>query len=374
MDWKLKYDITSNGFLPEKCEDTLPEKFKELLNVINNLDSTNFINLVDDLDLYNVPNIYDLEDKYLKYLYSSLTIIMNKYLYFDLNNIKSLIPFYIGQLLVNVSEKLGLKPVISYYTNAWNWKLIDPTKPISIENLTMINTIINKDDDNIEDEKWFNIITLYIESISANVIDPIELIYQEITKSSPDQELIIKNLRIICSNIILISDAIKRLREKCRYDVYFNRIRVYISGSNNTQFFKDGVKIKNLDIKLSFHGVSGAQSAMIQTFDRFFSIEHPTTSNYLTSMREHMPDKFRKYIEFIDKRKSLREYINDNKLDNNSDIVKLFNECIRYLVIFRSRHLAIIKNYTSKYLTEKDLSYAVNYCSDMIKDYCHDKI
>jgi hypothetical protein len=35
MDWKTKYDITSNGFLPEKCEDKLPEKFKELTYVID---------------------------------------------------------------------------------------------------------------------------------------------------------------------------------------------------------------------------------------------------------------------------------------------------------------------------------------------------
>jgi hypothetical protein len=299
---------------------------------------------------------------------------MNKYLYFDLDNIKSIIPHYIGQLLVNVSSKLGLKPVISYYTNAWNWKLIDLTKPISIDNLTMINTIINNNDGNVEDEKWFNIITLYIESLSANVIDPIETIYDEIVKSSPDKMIIESNLKIICNNTILISETIKRLREKCRYDVYFNRIRVYISGSNNKLFFEDGVKIKNSDIKLSFHGVSGAQSALIQTFDRFFSIQHPTTSNYLYSMRDHMPEKFRSYIEYIDKRKSLRDFIIENKLDDKSEIVKLFNESIKYLVIFRSRHLAIIKDFTSRFVSENDLSYAVNYCSDMIKDYCKDKI
>lgn len=374
MDWKKKYDITSNGFLPEKCEDKLPEKFKELLNVISNLNSYDFISLVDNLDQYSIPDIEDLDNSYLKYLYSSLTIIMNKYLYFDLNNIKSIIPYYIGQLLVNVSSKLGLNPVISYYTNVWNWKLIDPTKPISIENLTMINTIINKDDGNVEDEKWFNIITLYIESLSANVIDPIDAIYEEIIKSSPDHKIIESNLKIICSNTFLISEVIKRLREKCRYDVYFNRIRVYISGSNNKTFFKDGVKIKNTDITLSFHGVSGAQSAMIHTFDRFFSIHHESTSHYLISMRDHMPEKFRSYIEFIDKRKSLREFITENKLDDKSEIVKLFNESIKYLVIFRSRHLSIIKDYSSNFVSEKDLSYAVDYCSDMIKDYCHDKI
>jgi hypothetical protein len=170
--------------------------------------------------------------------------------------IKDCIPYYIGQLLVNVSSKLCLKPVISYYTNVWNWKLINPTKSFTIENLTIINTIINKNDENIEDEKWFNIITLYIEYQSAKVIEPIEEIYKEIEKTYPDEKIIIKNLRIICSNIIVISDTIKRLREKCRHDVYFNRIRLYISGFNN-------VKIKNTNIELTLHGVSGAQSALI---------------------------------------------------------------------------------------------------------------
>ena len=374
MSWKLEFNIGSNGFLPNYCEKTLPANFSNYLTLIENMASINFPELVEKMDTNILPDITNLENKYLQYLYSSLSIIVNKYIYYDLQNIKTSIPYFIGKLFYDVALKLDIKPVMSYCTNMWNWELIDKTKPLTLDNITIINTIINKNDPTVRDEEWFDIITLYIESLSANVLDPINSIYEELEKSIPNDQIIITNLKIILTNTTLISDTMGRLRDQCRSDVYWTKIRPYITGTNNKLYFPNGVKINNTNIILSLSGVSGAQSPLIQTFDKFLSIKHEKTSLYLDAMSEYMNPSFRNYIKSISKKKSLRDYINEQNLNQESEIVKLFNDCIKYLVIFRSKHLSILKDFTSKYVSETEIAYPVNFCSEMIKDYCYDKI
>lgn len=380
MNWRVKFDISKRGFVPEYCEKNLPKPlFINLLNVIDNLHATNFYQLVENLDLHAIPDITNLDVKYLKYLYVILSLIIHKYMWnnLDLSNIRTELPYHIGILYVGVSDKLGITPVMTYSVVLWNWELIDNTKSFSIDNLKCIHTIMN--DECKIDEEWFSLVMVVIEETSGVILDAIENIYNEIETNKYDAKVdayIVENLNLILDKIKFASIMIKRMREKCRPEVWFHKIRIYVAGSNVAGFFKDGLKIKNSDIRLSFKGASGAQSVLLQVFDIFFSINFNSTSEFMMKIKKQSLNKHYEYLDFISKRKSLKDYILENNLTTNNNLVLLFNDCIKELIVFKSIHLNIVKDYVINFISDEKLSdnSPIKFCSNIIRKCLDSKI
>ena len=386
------FDIGKLGFLPDKCVKTLPAEFAVYLNIISNIRSDNLQNLVDELQYYDYPSIKSLNLGEKKYLYSTCAMITHRYVWSDITNPKKELPYYLGKLFTDVSKDLGIVPVLTHAAvDLWNWHIIDETLPFSLDNIKSINLMLNHDINS--SEEWFYLIMVAIEGVSASAIIAMNNIGNELKNTDVSVENIYNNLKIISENLNEITKIIKRMYEKCDPDVFFHKLRIYLSGFNNKDIFPEGLKINNMpEVSIEFNGGSAAQSSLLQAYDIFLSINHKTlsTKEFLDSMKNYMPQKHMEYLLHLDSQPKLKNYIEtDSKFLSLKD---LFNTCCTRLSLFRSSHLALIKEYIMKFVPAKVVETVdikennvcqdkgtggtnpVEFCSDVIKDTIQNKL
>lgn len=76
------------------------------------------------------------------------------------------IPRQFAELWIKVAEKLKIKPVLTHAAvDLWNWELIDPTKPIELDNLRSIHTMTGT-----PDEEWFYLNMAAIEARGGRIL------------------------------------------------------------------------------------------------------------------------------------------------------------------------------------------------------------
>jgi len=345
-----KYDISKYGFLPEKCVTDLPTDFVYITNLLKLFDDSQYKKIIQDLDLQKQPDLEILNFCQLKYLYSILSMIIHRYMWNNLDNIISELPHHIGMLFVDVAKKINIVPCLTHASvDLYNWKLIDETIPFSLDNITTINTmILDKDSSH---ESWFYLIMIAIEGIGGDAIIAMEKIYKELYKYYPSYSIITEELHKINNIIFESNKIISRIYEKCDPEVFYNKLRIFLNGTNNS-LFKNGLQIRNTDIILSYTGGSGAQSSLIQLYDIFFSIKH--NCKFLDDMRNYMPKIHSEYLTYAETRNTIKNFLSNNHLSTDEciEITKLFNMCIKNLTKFRSNHRKLIMDYIMKFVKE----------------------
>jgi indoleamine 2,3-dioxygenase len=363
-----KYNITKYGYLPEKCLESLPPKFEylnicadalpetktsssEFRDIINSLPKSNFTDInIDDLDL---------DDAYK--LYSILTMVVNRYVW--CNGIKdaknySIIPPQISIPLYKVSEKLNIVPTLTHAAvDLWNWKITDPSKPFSLDNIDVINTLTGN-----KSEEWFYKVMIAIEGISGESV----MIAQVINKYYDDPETILSLLKVMNTKINAAVSLIKRMYEQCDPDFFFDRLRIYLSGSKN-EFLPDGIKFDLTPIDMGYEvycliGGSAAQSTLIQMYDILFDVKHDGHGKkFLDEMRFYMPGIHRIYLEDLSLTPSIKLYLTQiTDSDRYEDIKNIYNKCVLNLKRFREAHIGLVHAYIMKMVDDRKEAVKVN--------------
>lgn len=361
------------GFLPPKCVKSFSRPLSFMTSVADKIAQPELeaeILAADSyLNLYPV-NLGEIALEEQRYLYSVLSMAFHRYVWLDPKSVKQELPTNLGNLWLEVSRRLGIAPVLTHAAvDLWNWSLKDPTKPFSLDNLQSNHLMLTGED--AKSEEWFYLVMVAIEGLGGKLIGAMECLDGGFT-SNPEYEL-----GLIHAGLREATALVKRMYERCDSDVFFNKLRVYLGGSDNKEYFPEGLKIG--DQKISYGGGSAAQSTLIPVLDSFFGVKHTGHgAEFLERMHQYMPLEDRQYLLSFRKQAHYKP---------EPHTAALYSDCIEQLCRFRQAHLGLVHNYIMKYLPKKDKTDAgkvasdkgtggtspVEFCSELISDTAHQR-
>lgn len=379
-----QYDISTLGFLPECCVQTLPKSFAFLQDTIDNLSDeisgSNFRKYITTLPNYDIKlhSTADLTFGECKYLYSILAMIMNRYIWCtggkDANNYSDL-PQIIGIPLFEVSEKLGITMVLTHAAvDLWNWRYKNDSETFCLDNIEVINSMTG----NIS-ESWFYKIMIAIEGNGGKLLNELFIISKQ-----NDLEKLNDFLIRLESNLAESVKIIKRMYDHCDPSYFFNQIRIYLSGSINDSL-PNNVKVDLTPIGkgiliLKYNGGSAAQSTLIQVYDNFLGVTHEgETKQFLEKMRLYMP---KAHTDFLYQINSIKDIVLSS---DDKNLIISYNKCVDKLNSFRCAHLGLVQAYIMRFIAKNDDSNVhgakgsggtnpEEFCRDVINDVVKNKI
>ena len=254
---------------------------------------------------------------------------------------QKILPEVISKPWVKLSKFLGRPPILSYASYCLdNWFKIDNDQPISLDNVALINNFLGG-----VDEDWFVTIHVCIEDASGDAIDAAYKL-SKLNKTNNVNDFSIE-LRRIIKSLKAVNKIFSRMPEKCDPYVYYHRVRPYIFGTKDNPDLKQGLIYENQfnNEPQFFRGETGAQSSIIPLLDGALGVEHTNDNlrHYLNEMRDYMPPKHRKMIEYVEKTSQAKKFI-----DKSKKLTKEYNGCLEEIRKFRAMHLEYAATYIHK--------------------------
>jgi indoleamine 2,3-dioxygenase len=251
------------------------------------------------------------------------------------------VPFY------KIAQKVGRPPVLSYASYTLdNWVRLNETEPIEIGNIMLSQNFLGG-----LDEDWFILIHIAIEAKAAPALAAIPSILEAIARDDTTAAIaVLEDIKDAWTNI---NTTMSRMPEACDPYIYYNRVRPYIHGWKNNQALPEGIIYQGVEAyggkPQQFRGETGAQSAIVPTMDALFNIAHERDPlwDFLMEMRDYMPPRHRAFVEEVEKRSTLRDFVK-NRRERVPQLSDLYNDCVSLLEKFRTQHLEFAARYINK--------------------------
>jgi len=254
---------------------------------------------------------------------------------------RQVLPEVISKPWVELSNYLGRPPILSYASYCLdNWFKINPKKPITLDNVALINNFLGG-----VDEDWFVTIHVCIEDAAGDAIEAAKKL--SIMNKNNSNKDFLDELKKIKKSLKNVNSIFSKMPEKCDPYVYYHRVRPYIFGTKDNPDLKKGLIYENqFDNKPQFfRGETGAQSSIIPFLDGALGIYHSNDNlkHYLNEMRDYMPPKHRKMIEDVEKTSQAKNLIHKSKT-----LTHEYNLCLEEIRKFRAKHLEYAASYIHK--------------------------
>ena len=244
------------------------------------------------------------------------------------------IPSVLAIPLTEVAARSGRPPISSHASIVLNnWRRINPKGPIELENLRTIQNFLGG-----QDEDWFFLTTVMIESLGAPAISAILKGLE--AAASCDNKIFVDSLKSIGDAVNNCTNVLDRIPEKCDPHIFYSQIRPFLAGWPEEGIIYEGVS----DEPKVYIGGSAAQSSLLQSIDAAMGIFHPHSDSgpFLKKMRKYMPPTHRKFIEYLETQIPLKKYVEQNESRELNDAL---NRCINTLDGFRKKHMQIVVQY-----------------------------
>ncbi|ORY39073.1 Indoleamine 2,3-dioxygenase [Rhizoclosmatium globosum] len=355
------YDVHPvTGFLPSEPLplQRLPGTFYEAWELV--LDDLQRLLLagrlrerVRQLPLLDVSHLKTLREWQRAYLV--LSFLGQGYIWGKNEAAEEKVPKCIAIPWLQVCDKLDVKPIISYAgVELYNFKLLDPTAPWDLSNLSILHTFSGG-----MDEAWFFLVSIAIEPLAL-------LLFLQLSRHCTQ-------LKEALTSIAEVTEKLKgilvRMYEKTDAHVFFNRVRPYMNGWENSEDLPNGVLYEgvlaskngvpngiktDLGVYGKYAGGSAGQSTLIHVLDAALDIVHapmrgsdPTkVINFIHEMRNYMPGPHRKFVYAISDSYSIRDFVeNLAPSARTTELVSLFNKCVEGMKAFRNIHIQMVSVY-----------------------------
>lgn len=262
-------------------------------------------------------------------------------------NPASYLPKSIALPWYQVAEKLQRPPVLSYASYALNnWRRIRKENPVELGNITLLQNFLGG-----MDEEWFVLVHVEIEMKAAPALQAFNDAQKAVQEKN--DTLLEQKLEVIRSALTQMCSTLDRMPERCDPYIYYNRVRPYIHGWKDNPSLTQGMVYEGVDAyenkPQEFRGETGAQSSIIPAFDALFGIKHrhDPLRVYLMEMREYMPSSHRVFLEQLEKKGSIRDFIVGLRRSAPS-LRESYNHCLELLARFRKTHLSYAAQYIQK--------------------------
>lgn len=331
------------GFaLPNPLEE-LPHPYDAWISIVKNLpvliENGELRAEVEKLPMLSINDLQGHKLQRLAHLV--LGYITMAYVWGRGDDVRKVLPSNIAVPYCNLSEKLGLPPILVYADCVLaNWKKIDPSGPLTYENMDILFSFPGGDCG-----KGFFLVSLLVEIEAASAIKVIPTIYKAI--QNQDRDTLQKALGDITS---CLQEALKVFHQIHKYvdpNLFFNVLRIYLSGWKGNAKLPEGLLYEGVwDTPKKFAGGSAAQSSIFQCFDVLLGIQHSSdeasSAEFLQEMRTYMPPAHQKFLLSLESKPSVREFVLSERDDN---LQKIYNKCVEAMVSLRQYHLNIVTRY-----------------------------
>jgi indoleamine 2,3-dioxygenase len=241
-----------------------------------------------------------------------------------------------------IAQTLGRPPVLSYSSYALhNYFRFDPNREIECGNIGLIQSFLGG-----IDEEWFILIHVDIERKAAPGLAVLHRCLDAAEHRQAEQ--LEASLATVEAAIHSMYVTLKRMPEWCNPYVYYHRVRPYIHGWKNHPDLPDGLLYAGVTAyrgqPQQFRGETGAQSAIIPSLDAMLGIAHKEDllRTYLLEMRTYMPPDQRMFVESLETRGSVREFVQQS---GRARLIDLYDTCVAAVERFRSLHLEYAASY-----------------------------
>ncbi|XP_034376765.1 indoleamine 2,3-dioxygenase 1 [Arvicanthis niloticus] len=267
------------------------------------------------------------------------------------DDIRKVLPRNIAVPYCELSEKLGLPPILSYADCVLaNWKKKDPNGPMVYENMDILFSFPGGDCD-----KGFFLVSLLVEIAASPAIKAIPTVSNAVEHQ--DLKALEKALCNIATSLEKAKDIFKRMRDFVDPDMFFHVLRIYLSGWKGNPKLPEGLLYEGVwDTPKKFSGGSAGQSSIFQSLDVLLGIKHKagkgSAAEFLQEMRGYMPPAHRNFLFSLESAPPVREFVISRQ---NENLKKAYNECVNGLVSVRKFHLTIVDTYIVKPSKQKPM-------------------
>jgi len=232
-----------------------------------------------------------------------------------------LVPRSLALPLMAVSRVLRMAPILTFAdTVLWNWEIIDPRLPVTIENMRFGQELFS----GTEDERNFYFGSARVEMIGVQMLHIFNDYHSLPNVSDLTSISTINKLLSRLTTIIQEIDVnVQSMRQIVDPHVFYWEVRPWWNGSASSPsaaaWIYEGVDdMSNLDLD----GPSAGQSSVMHAADLFLDIDHklrqrrypaPSDANkkadhgFMERMRRYMPGKHRDYLEYVAEYRPVRE-------------------------------------------------------------------
>ena len=246
------------------------------------------------------------------------------------------IPRNLAIPLWQLSQQMGRKPIIGHAANVLhNWRRLDPTGPIALENLALLQPFLGS-----SDEAWFVLVTVAIEADGAAAL-PL-LVQAKDAIAANDTTTLASILQQLSVIIDKMSHTLMRMYEKCDPHIFYHRVRSFLASWPAPGVVYEGIS----DTPHIYAGGSAGQSALLQSLDATFGVRHTSehSRHFLREMQDYMPPAHRNFIRALAQGNDIRSFV-ESQHGHPPELQPLFNLCIEQLTTFRKKHTEIAIRY-----------------------------
>lgn len=219
--------------------------------------------------------------------------------------------------LWQLSKITGINPTCSYdLYGLHNWRVIDPTLPVSLDNVDVIHSFTGE-----PDEHWFVRIHHIVQITEAPAIRPLIRAYLAVKYGdSILLPYVTRCLKQTAGPLMQRIAMLKRMNEHCDPTNYFNKVRMFYAFPRNVVF--QGVDELE-DKGQNFDGETGGGRPDQQLSDNIKQVPHrESTKVYQSARRNQMLSEWRDLL-VITQDSKVRDFILDHR--ENEEAVTAFN-------------------------------------------------
>lgn len=334
------FDISpERGFLPlEDPLDSLPTGWEHLDEMGKNLPELIVLNNVnEEAKKLPIPSSVDLcylTRKELRLAWVRYCFIQSACVHTQKQ--PALICENVARPMWQIAKILSKPPILSYDGYVLNnWSLIDRNKGIKVDNMRLVQTFIND-----PDQAWFILIHVDIEYQAATAIRNLRSAIIACERmDAMDLEYSLLDIEGSLGNILT---TMARMTEGTSPDTY-HRIRPWIMSFDKVTY--EGVDSQGKSrTSCSWRGQTGAQTSIFQTLEAGLQVpelQENMLKGFLKEMRYYMPLGHRRFIEEIEKRSHIRNFI----ISKAPKLSEPYNRCVNKICDFLEMHFAYAVTY-----------------------------
>lgn len=256
------------------------------------------------------------------------------------------LPRNIAVPLNQVAEKIGQRPFMEYALSyaLYNYKRVDPTKPIDYDNLELIRGFSG-----YNDEHGFILVHVSmvhhsgkLASASLRALDAV---------AANDRPAFNQAMQDVVSSYQTINGVMETMWGRSKPEGYMS-YRTFIMGTKAQPMFPGGVIYEGVsDEPFKMRGESGANDSMVPLGDNLLEITAQMPVNPLTEVlrdfRTYRPRNHQAFLEYVEKRAAavgVREFALEN-----ANSAAYYLAAVDQIRAFRHRHW----NFTMHYIVTK---------------------
>lgn len=243
------------------------------------------------------------------------------------------VPAPVAVPLCALADRMGRPPIAHYATTTLtNWQLVDPLRPLSVDNARTIIQFLGG-----VDEDWFFIASMGVELAGVPLLPVVAAAVAQSADGS-DAELV-ASLELFAQGMQAVHQALEHVRQWCDPHTYYLRVRPFVTGWPQPGVIYEGVS----EEPRRLIGGSAAQSALLQLFDAMLGVHHADhpAGVYLRTVRGYMPPRHRAFVEDTERDSRVRERARHGSVA----LQGAYNAALTAIAAFRDAHMRLAHDY-----------------------------